>query len=61
LHSKYLCNQDDETKGHVAHLKEIRNAFKVCLEIVKERYPVGDLCTAGRIVLKQIIEKKVGG
>jgi hypothetical protein len=48
-------------KGHVAHLKKIRNAFKVCLEVLKRRYPLGDLCTAGRIVLKWIIEKTVGG
>jgi hypothetical protein len=47
-------------KGHVACLKEIRNAFKVCLEILKGKIPCGRLCTAGRIVLKQIIEKKVG-
>jgi hypothetical protein len=44
-------DQDDEIKED--EMEGSCSTFeRVCLEILKETYRVGDLCTAGRIVLK---------
>jgi hypothetical protein len=38
--------------GHVAHVREMRNAYRICVGKLKDMRPLERLTISGRIILK---------
>jgi hypothetical protein len=54
---KVIISRRTRWAGHVARMREMRNAYKILVENLKERDHTKDLGVDGRIVLEWIFGK----